>query len=245
MKTKLFILILIILPKDILLSRVSFDSNMINSMEKPHSYYYEPMPMEGGKYVLQLGGSVTLLPVPVSENEYLVPSIDLQFKMGLCRQLSLVSSFYTNVFSNVLHAGIQYNTNFDRLSIGLVNHIGAFAGFMDIEGQFDWNTAFASFYLPMLRIGYRFDGFVFTLTTGASYIFYGNSKISENGTIGLGQDWNEYFFTLTLEQPFLKKSHISFGVSVFYDKSPYQCWLLYNTIDYQMFIPEFFFRFQL
>jgi hypothetical protein len=201
--------------------------------------------MKASDWLLQLGGSVTLLPVPVTENEIIVPSVDLQFKMGLSERFSLVSSLYTNVFSNVLHAGVQWNKNYGKVSIGLVNHIGVFGGFFNLKEVYEWNSAFAVIYLPMIRTGYRFDDFSLTATSGSSYIFYGNSKISEVNTVGLSQSWHDYFVTITFEQPFLRRTLMSFGFSVFFDKSPYQCWLLYNTLDYYMFIPEFFIRFQL
>lgn len=222
---------------------VEIDSTL--ALPKTNSYYYEPFPMKSGDWLLQLGGSVTLLPVPVAENEIMVPSVDLQYKMELSERFSLVSSLYTNIFSNVLHGGIQWNKNYGNFSIGLVNHIGGFFGFMDLKEVYKTNIAFAGIELPMIRTGYRFDDFSLTSTIGASYIFYGNSKISEVNTVGIDKGWHDFFITITFEQPFLRRTLMSFGFSVFFDNSPYQCWLLYNTLDYKMFIPEFFIRFQL
>lgn len=241
---KLIIMLLFISSINLNLFAVEIDSAL--ALPKTNSYYYEPYPMKSGDWLWQLGASATLLPVPVTENEIIVPSVDLQFKMGLSKRFSLVSSLYTNVFSNVLHGGIQWNKNYGNFSIGLVGHLGVFFGWMDLDEVYEINTAYAFIGLPMIRTGYRFEDFSLTSTIGASFIIYGNSKISEINTVGIAtKNPHDLFLTLTFEQPFLRRTLMSFGFSVFFDNSPYQCWLLYNTLDYKMFIPEFFIRFQL
>ena len=116
-----------------------FSSSEDSLDSKQSSYFYEPYPQIKGATILQLGGSFTLLPITVVENEYPIPAIDLQFKYGVLKNFSLVSSFSTNYFSNLLHTGIQWNINKSNFSFGIANHIGGFAGFMTSEGQFENN----------------------------------------------------------------------------------------------------------
>lgn len=208
-------------------------------------YFYEPYPLEKGTLLLQLGGSFTLLPIPVAENEIIVPTLDLQSKYAFNRNFCLTSSLFTNFFSNALQTGIQFNEKLENFSFGISNNIGIFVGFVNIEGQFDNNTAIVFFYLPTFKTGYRFDDFSFSINFGANYILYGQTKISEVNAFGISQSWNMFYTTFAVEQPIFKKSYISFGISIDYSKSPYQSWLMYNTIDNKMFIPEFFFSFQL
>ena len=78
-----------------------------------------------------------------------------------------------------------------------------------------------------------------------SYIFKSVSKVSDLRTRGPEKTINDIFCTLAVEQPFLKSTHISIGLSLTYSRSPYQSWLLFNTIDEYLFVPEFFFGFQL
>jgi hypothetical protein len=209
------------------------------------SYFYEPFPIMPGTSILQLGGSFTLLPLPVVENEYPAPALDVQYKYGLYDNLVIAASLSTNYFSNLIHAGIQWNTKFDRLSIGIANDIGGFYGFINRSEQFDENTATAFFDLPILRIGYRFPHFSISMSWAVSYIFNSYNKVSGLTAEGPQKKINDFFCTIVVEQPFLKHSLISVGFSLNYARSPYQSWMLYNTLDQYLFLPEFFFAFQL
>lgn len=209
------------------------------------SYFYEPYPQKVGESILQLGGSFTLLPIPVVENEYPAPALDLQYKRGILNNFSLNASLSTNIFTNLFHTGLQWNTSVNRFSFGFANHIGCFFGFFNTEGQFERNSAFAIYYLPILRFGYRLDDFSVTMSWAASYIFKSTSRVSGLKASGPEQTVNDYFCTISIEQPFLKHSLISVGFSLTYSVSPYQIWMMFDTIDQHLFIPEFFFAFQL
>jgi len=209
------------------------------------TYFYEPYPQDVGSYILQLGGSFTLLPTSVVEDEYPTPAVDLQYKRGIFTNVSAVGSFSTNYFTNLLHIGIQWNLKLDRFSFGFANHVGGFGGHISVEGQFDDNAAYAFYYLPIVRFGYRFDEFSLSMSWAISYIFKSVSKVSDLRTRGPDKTINDIFCTIAVEQPFLKSTHISIGLSLAYSRTPYQSWLLYNTIDEYLFVPEFFFGFQL
>lgn len=208
-------------------------------------YFYEPYPIEKNKLLIQLGGSFTLLPIPVAENELIVPTIDLQSKYAFSDNFCIIGSLFTNFFSNVLHTGLQWNKNFDKFSIGLANNVGIFVGYVNLQEQFENNTAVVFFYLPTIKGGYRLNDASISLTIGANYILYGHSKISEVNSVGLGQTWNMLYATLAFEQPIFRRTFASFGFSVDFSKTPYQSWLMYNTTGNNLFVPEFFFSFQL
>jgi hypothetical protein len=242
----IFILVIIIL----LWNNLSYCQNSNSPIFDDHQgkfigYFYEPYPIEKHKLLLQLGGSFTLLPIPVAENELIVPTIDLQSKYAISDNFCMIGSLFTNFFSNVLHSGLQWNKNFDRFSVGIANNIGIFVGYVSLEEQFENNTALVYFYLPTLKAGYRLDDASISLTLGANYILYGHSKISEVNSVGVSQTWNMVYVTLAFEQPIFRRSYASFGFSVDFSKTPYQSWLMYNTTGNNLFVPEFFFSFQL
>ena len=215
--------------------------NKINHDTAQINYFYEPYPQDVGSSILQLGGSFTLLPTSVLEDEYPTPAIDLQYKRGIFKNFSTVGSFSTNYFTNLLHLGIQWNFNENNFSLGIANHFGGFGGHISIDGQFDDNAAYAFFYLPILRFGYRFDKFSISMSWAFSYIFKSVSKVSDLRTRGPERTINDFFCTIAVEQPFLKSAHISIGLSLTYSRTPYQSWLLFNTIDEYLFVPVFFF----
>ncbi len=229
------------------LDRISIHSppELIKGSTDIVSYFYEPFPITPGKSILQLGGSFTLLPLPVAENEYPAPAFDVQYKRGLYKNFILAASLSTNYFTNLLHAGIQWNFNINNLSIGIANDVGGFFGFINIEGQFNENKAMAFYDLPIFRIGYRFDKFSISMSWAASYIFVSHNDVSGLIAEGPQNKINDIYCTIAIEQPFLKDNLLSVGFSLNYSRSPYQSWMLYNTLDEYLYLPEFFFAIQL
>ena len=218
-----------------------------DAMNTPRVYYfYEPFPMEVGSSILQIGASASLLPYPDSEQEIPIPGLDIQYKRGILENVSFVSAFSTSIFSNLLHTGLQWNSNLDRFSFGFANHVGFAYGFITRENLFDDVQAYAMFDMSLLRLGYRFDDFSFSSSFVISYVFKSMSYVNGvRASIGPEGSINDYYCTLVVEQPFLRNLRLSLGFSLGYARTPYQSWMLYNTVDEWLFVPEFFFAVQL
>ena len=209
-------------------------------------YFYEPYPMEVGSSFWQVGLSVSLVPLAEAEAEYPMPGLDIQYKRGLFKNVVFAGIFSTSYYSNLFHAGLQWNSNADRFSYGLVNDFGAAYGWIDNYDVFGKVTAFGLFYMPMLRFGYRFDDFSLSCSLVMSYIFSSNSVANHTTAyVGPSHKANDFYFTWVVEQPFLRNLHLSVGLSLGYARTPYQSWMQYNTTDEWLFVPEFFFSVQL
>jgi hypothetical protein len=209
-------------------------------------YFYEPFPMAPGASIFQLGASFSLLPYPDAEQELPIPAFDVQYKRGIAEHVAVVGSLSTCIYSNLVHAGIQWNTVLGRFSCGLAGHIGGAYGFITRENLFDDVEGYALFDMLILRLGYRFDDFSLSCSLVASYVM--SSRTYVNGleaSAGPQNTVNDYYCTLVVEQPFLRSLHVSVGFSLGYARTPYQTWMLYNTIDEWLFSPEFFFAVQL
>lgn len=209
-------------------------------------YFYEPYPMEPGSAVFQIGGSFSLLPHPDAEQEVPIPAVDFQYKRGLFNNVSVVGTFSTVYFSNLIHAGLQWNAHHNRFSWGLANHIGLAYGFITRENLFDNVEGYAWVDMMILRLGFRLDEFVCSCSFVATYVM--NSRSFVNGIQappGPQNTMNDYYCTLVVEQPFLKTLQLSIGMSLGYARTPYQTWMLYSTVDEWLFVPEFFFAVQL
>lgn len=209
-------------------------------------YFYEPYPLDPGSGVFQIGASFSLLPYPDAEQEMPIPAVDFQYKLGIMENVSLVSTFSTCYFSNLLHAGLQWNTHFGRFSLGLADHIGFAYGFITRENLFDDVQGFALVDMMILRMGFRFEECCFSASFVTTYMI--NSKSFVNGIQappGPLNTLNDYYCTLVLEQPFLRSLQLSIGMSLGYARTPYQTWMLYSTVDEWLFVPEFFFAVQL
>ncbi len=207
-------------------------------------YHYEPWPLDVGTSLWTFGLSLTTLPQPVVESEVPAPAIDIQFKKGVFEHVSLVTTFSTNVLSNVLQAGMQWNDRTDRLSYAAGVNVGVFGGWLSVEGQFDRNWAYAVALLPVLRTGYRFDEFSLSTTFSGTVVLSAQTYIGSLHAQGTSSPFNDLFITAAIEQPFLRSSFISMGISLAYSRTPYQSWILFNTLDQYLLIPEVFVGFQ-
>ena len=210
------------------------------------NYFYEPYPMLPGTSVFQIGGSFSLLPYPDAEQEVPIPALDIQYKRGIMPNVSAAGVISTCYFSNLVHAGLQWNINIHRFSLGVADHVGFVYGFITRENLFDDVKAYALFDMFILRFGFRFDEFSCSCSLVTTYVM--DSKSFVNGLRAPGgpeRALNDYYCTITLEQPFLRSLSLSVGVSVGYARTPYQTWMLYSTVDEWLFSPEFFFAVQL
>lgn len=194
---------------------------------------------------MNLGISLSLLPEPLVEQEIPAPAIDFQYKRGLTNSLSFYATVSTNYFTNVLMPGIQYNGGDDGLSYAIGNGIAFFAGYIDLGGEFDRNSAAAIADVPILRVGHHFEQVAVSLSLACTYVLYADTHIGSLEDKGIKYKVDDVWLTLAFEQPFYGQTRISTGMSLTYSRTPYQIWMLYNVFDQYLVIPEFFFSFQL
>ncbi len=202
--------------------------------------------MEVGSSIFQIGGSASLLPYPDAEAEIPIPGLDIQYKRGIATHVTYVGSFSTSIFSYLVHTGLQWNVKVERFSVGIANHVGVAYGFISRANQFDDVQAYGLFDMALLRFGYRFDEVSYSCSFVMSYVFKSNSFVNSiEASVGPQRTINDYYCTLVVEQPFLRNQLLTIGISLGYARTPYQSWMLYNTVDEWLFVPEFFFAFQL
>lgn len=210
------------------------------------SYFYEPYPLEIGASVFQIGASASMLPLPIAEQEFPYPMVDVQYKRGLMKNISFVASFSTIAILNLFHSGLQWNINSGRFSFGLANHVGGAFGIMPEDVNFDKVMGWSTFDMAIVRFGYRFDDFSLSTSFVTTYVFESSSRVNYiTSSLGPKNTLNDFFCTIAVEQPFLKNAHISVGFSLGFAKTPYQSWMSYNTLEQWFFVPEFFFSVQL
>lgn len=229
---------------DSLVSSYSVTPSDPRAPDTSYYYHHEPWPLPVGRNVITAGLLLTMLPGPLVEDEIPVPAVELQLRRGLAPNISMIASISTNVVSTIANLGAQWNAREGRFSWGVGANALGFLGWLSIEGQFDNNVAFAIAVLPYLKAGFRFDDFSVSSTFAASYSLYAGSDIADSKTEGPTGSWNDFYYAIAFEQPFLSTMRVSFGMSVMFSRTPYQSWITYNTIDQYMFLPSFFFGIQ-
>ncbi|MCX7909195.1 MAG: hypothetical protein N2560_06740 [Ignavibacteria bacterium] len=124
----------------------------------------------------------------------------------------------------------------------MATNLGGGFGFVTMEEHFDYVTAYV---ISIIRLGYRFTEFTVSTSFVSTYILKLESYASGSRLFHPQNTWNDFYSTIALEQPFLRKTLISIGISIAYSRTPYQSWMLFYSIDEYLVVPEFFFTLQL
>jgi hypothetical protein len=207
--------------------------------------FYEPHPLRPGENIMNLGLSVTLLPEPIVVQEVPAPALTLLWKHGITDWFSGYATLSSNYVTNFLSVGAQINVGDDDFSFALGDAMGVFAGVFDLGGEFEKNSAAAIANTPTLRIGHRFKDVALSASFSASYLLHAGTTVASIEDRHIVSKFNDVTLTLALEQSFARQMRVSTGMSVTFSRTPYQIWMLYNTFDQYLMMPEFFFSIRL
>ena len=202
-------------------------------------YEYEPWPLPIHSSVLTAGVTVIILPSLLVEDEIPAPAFDLQYKYGIAEKATITASINTNIVANIAHVGAQWNDHTGNFSYAAGVSMVGFFGWLSIEGQFDNNWAYAVAASPLLRFGYRFNEFSVSGLFTVAYVLAAENRVSEFSIQGPVGTINDYYMKLAVEQPFLESMRVSLGLGITYSRTPVQAWIVANTIDVWVVLPEF------
>lgn len=202
---------------------------------------------------LSAGLVFSVLPQPLTEYPIPAPMLEFRGRFSLPLNLAIYGRVGSNIATNIGQLGAMWTLNLPVLSVG-----GGLSGFITY-GNITYIDGFnvvherLTFY-PMATASLRLEKVTLTARVEAEVLAYRRSRLGDvegdNGNDRKNQDVVGYTrydrqltggaITLSIEQPFWKKTHILLGVTFAYSRTPYQAWFLYNTFDDRLFSTEFF-----
>ena len=195
-----------------------------------------PQKYEEYDYNLSAGIGITILPRDVFEDSFSqLPMLNINGRIGLPFNLSLISKINTIYYSNNINLGLLWSVEFHGINFALMNEFGVWFGFMQSEGL-DMTSRGWTFF-PSVLVGYQIDK---VYLTGKFSLLYQSQRTSA-GENQIGRTYNGYTgfsVSLTAEQPLWSSQMVSLEIQLNYTKFHNPTWLSYSTFDRQLLYPE-------
>lgn len=192
-------------------------------------------------YKISTGLSITRVPLEITEEEInTLPVINVDFKIGLPKKISLLAKLNTNYISNMISIAFQKNVIEKRAILGLGVNTSFWFGHLYQEViRLNANGFILN---PYIIGGYRFNNFY--LSCKLENQFSTMRTYSEDAILGKSSQPNSaYSFQFIIEQPLWNNNWVAIGVKLNYAKFYYQAWLTYTAIDEYLLYPEYTFSF--
>ncbi|MBL7988742.1 MAG: hypothetical protein JNJ94_11830 [Chlorobi bacterium] len=197
-----------------------------------------PHPIPSGELRTAVGGTITILPRIVVEEELRqVPMLNLELRYGLPLGFAGTGRFSSNVITNLASVGAEWRGRLGRFSASAGYSVAYWYGFAAFEGFAVDAQSWLTF--PAVSAGFDFDDFHLS---GRAELQFVTSRSSATEGIETGSDRNAlggYAFTAAIEQPFWGATSAIIGLKVYYSRSMYQSWLAFSTFNEFLFYPEF------
>lgn len=206
--------------------------------QAPKEFILHPQPMEQWSARGLVGVGVTFVPRPIAEEEIRqIPAIDARVRVGLPLGLSLGAAVNSNYITTLASGSVMWSVDAWGLAIGVSDRHSLWYGIATLDG-FDvdatgWLNA------PSVLVGTSFGE---VHLSGSLELLYLMSRETRAGDVQVGGEGNRLLggaLGITLEQPFIKRSHLVLSLKLNSVTSAYQSWLAFSTFGDRLMYPEF------
>lgn len=200
--------------------------------------------VEQTEFTASVGGTLTMLPKPLTEYTVPAPMIDVRWRLAFPFGLHAFGRAGSNVATSLIQAGGCYARNIGPLTLAagysvsfMYGNLTYIDGFNSLEQR--WMNH------PMLATSWAIDDVVLSARVEAELITAQDRTIDEQQVGTNANLFTGSSITLTLEQPFFGTTNILLGVTIANSSNPYQSWFLYNTFQDRLVTTEFIVGFYL
>lgn len=209
------------------------------SFRSKHAAIFFPYPMYKEKWRSSIGFTMMTTPEDITEEVRLrIPAGDYHLLRKINNYFVLDSRLLFQVLQNHISTGVHYLKPINKniyFSVG--NDIGFWFGFLKLSGFNSKALGWLDY--PNMSIGYKTKrNLLITLKAQVSVNLYYQAA---NGTVKYSSSQNYYngeTFTLSLEQPFYNKKHLTLAFSAINNKFYWQTWALFYKTNRKVFYPQ-------
>ncbi len=196
-----------------------------------------PLPLAVGEWQKSLGLAVTTQPKEIVEEQMnQSPAIDFNSSLGLPWNFNLDGRALVQVLTNHLSLGVRWSHAFDRFAFSFGDDVAWWFGFLRVEGFDNWADGWLNY--PHVTVGYDFGRFRMSVRAEAVLVMFYNSFAGDNHVASDKNSFGGFAFSVVIEQPFWKNTHVSLGFKASYLRFFYQSWFVFDTFRRYLFIPE-------
>lgn len=198
-----------------------------------------PSQMTSGDWRFSLGVSSIAMPedIVLETASLRWPLIRFAAVMGLPSNFILDGKIATEIVTNHFELGGRWIYEFsDELHADAGLSLAYFLGQLK---QFEYDTDVNGWFTyPSIALGYDFNSLTVTLRGSISFV---NSLTTKSGSVESSfntNQFNGFFYRISLEQPFYKTTTIGLAFQLSYLKLYYPEWPLFPAFDRYYWIPE-------
>lgn len=200
--------------------------------------------VENTEFTASVGGTLTMLPKPLTEYSVPAPMIDVRWRLAFPFGLHGFGRVGSNVATSIAQAGAYYARDVGPLTLAVGYSVSFMYGNLTyIDGFKSLEQRWMNY--PMLATSWAIDDMVLSARVEAELTTAQDRTIDEQQVGTNANLFTGSSVTLTLEQPFFGTTNILLGVTIARSSNPYQSWFLYNTFQDRLVTTEFIVGFYL
>jgi len=210
-----------------------------SSFKAKHAAILFPYPMYAEKWRSSIGFTLFTTPEDITEEVRIrVPCGDYHVMRRINDQFSIDGRLMFQVLQNHLSAGIRWGKPLGRnVYFNVGNDLGYWFGFLKVGG-FD-SKASGWFNYPNMSVGYKTNkDLLITFKAQVSVNLFYKAQNGESKFSTVESQYNGETFTISLEQPFYNKKHLTLALSAINNYFYWQTWALFYKTDRKVFYPQ-------
>ncbi len=210
-----------------------------SSFKAKHAAILFPYPMYAEKWRSSIGFTLFTTPEDITEEMRIrVPCGDYHVMRRINDQFSIDGRLMFQVLQNHLSAGIRWGKPLGRnVYFNVGNDLGYWFGFLKVGG-FD-SKASGWFNYPNMSVGYKTNkDLLITFKAQVSVNLFYKAQNGESKFSTVQSQYNGETFTISLEQPFYNKKHLTLALSAINNYFYWQTWALFYKTDRKVFYPQ-------
>ena len=209
------------------------------SFVSKHAAINFPYPMYHEKWRSSIGFTLMTTPEDITEEARLrAPCGDYRLLRRISDHFLLDGRLMFQIVQNHLSTGIRYTLPLtDQLYFSAGDDIGFWFGVLKVGGFDSKATGWLNY--PHASLGYKTKkDLLITLKGQVSFNLHYQASNGENDYSSSESFYNGETFTLSLEQPFYNKKHVTLAVSAINNYFYWQTWSLFYKTDRKIFYPQ-------
>ena len=204
-----------------------------------HAAIIFPYPMYHEKWRASIGFTLLTTPEDITEEVRIrIPCGDFRALRRVNDRLELDARVMFQLLQNHFSVGLRYvlPAN-EKLFFSLGDDIGYWFGILKLSGFDSKASGWANY--PNFSVGYKTKkNLLITLNGQVSYNYNYQAANGQNKFSAGEFYYNGETFTLSLEQPFTNKKHLTLAVSAINNYFYWQTWSLYYRTNRKVFYPQ-------
>jgi len=214
-------------------------SGQDTSFHAKHAAILFPYPMYEEKWRSSIGFNLLTTPEDITEEVRIrVPTIDWHVLRRINDHVVINGRLLFQLLQNHISTGVHWTRPINKdMYFAAGNDIGYWFGILKISGFNSKGSGWLTY--PNVSIGYKTKKYLLiTFKAQVSFNLFYRAANGEQVYTSKDRFYNGETFTLSIEQPFYNKKHLTLAFSAINNNFYWQTWSLFYKTDRKVFYPQ-------